>query len=200
MRETLTRVPAHVSRDDLTSAGLAALAQAARAYDADRGAGFVAYASTRIRGAVVDELRGMDWASRSVRRRARSVDEVRGTLSTELGRPPTDAEVAAALGMGLDQLKAHRDDVSRASVLSLQGFDDSTIDDVLPVRGETPRTCWSTGSGSPTCATPSSGCPSVCGRSSRATSSRSGRWPSSPRSSGSPSRGSPSSGPRRSRC
>ena len=80
----------------------------------------------------------MDWASRSVRRRARSVDEVRGTLSTELGRPPTDAEVAAALGMGLDQLKAHRDDVSRASVLSLQGFDDSTIDDVLPVRGETP--------------------------------------------------------------
>jgi len=138
VRETLTRVPAHVSRDDLTSAGLAALAQAARAYDADRGAGFVAYASTRIRGAVVDELRGMDWASRSVRRRARSVDEVRGTLSTELGRPPTDAEVAAALGMGLDQLKAHRDDVSRASVLSLQGFDDSTIDDVLPVRGETP--------------------------------------------------------------
>jgi RNA polymerase sigma factor for flagellar operon FliA len=139
VRETLTRLPAHVSRDELTSAGLAALAQAAKSYDVQRGAGFLAYASVRIRGAVLDELRGMDWASRSVRRRARQIDEVQERLAVELGRTPTDAEVASALGLSNDDLAAHRDDVSRASVMSLQGFDEGTADDLLPAATLTPE-------------------------------------------------------------
>ena len=139
VRETLSRVPAHVSRDELMSAGLAALAQAAKAYDADRGAGFFAYASTRVRGAVVDELRSMDWASRSVRRRARQVDEVRDRLAVRLGRTPTEAEVAEDLGLSADDLAAHRDDVSRASVMSLQGFDEGAVDDLLPATTLTPE-------------------------------------------------------------
>jgi RNA polymerase sigma factor for flagellar operon FliA len=139
VRETLTRLPAHVARDELTSAGLAALAQAAKSYDDQRGAGFLAYAAVRIRGAVVDELRGMDWASRSVRRRARQVDEVRERLTLKLGRTPTDSEVAEDLGMSMDELAAHREDVSRASVMSLQGFDDGTVDDLLPARTLTPE-------------------------------------------------------------
>jgi RNA polymerase sigma factor for flagellar operon FliA len=139
VRETLTRLPAHVSRDELTSAGLAALAQAAQSYDDQRGAGFAAYASVRIRGAVLDELRSMDWASRSVRRRARRIDEVRESLAVELGRTPNDAEVAVALGMTMDDLASHREDVSRASVMSLQGFDEGTVDDILPARTLTPE-------------------------------------------------------------
>ena len=68
VRETMTRVPAHVSRDDLQSAGLTALVKAARAYEPDRGVPFTRYAASRIRGAILDELRQVDWASRSVRR------------------------------------------------------------------------------------------------------------------------------------
>lgn len=139
VRETLTRLPAHVSRDELTSAGLAALAQAARSYDDRRGAGFLAYASARVRGAVLDELRGMDWASRSVRRRARQIDEVREQLAAKLGRTPSDPEVATALGLSADELAAHREDVSRASVMSLQGFDDGAVEDLLPARTLTPE-------------------------------------------------------------
>ncbi len=138
VRDTLSRVPAHVSRDDLTSAGMLALVQAAEGFDPARGVGFGTYASTRIRGALVDELRGLDWASRSVRRRARQVDDARGRISTALGRPAEDAEVAAALGIGTQELAAHRDDLARASVVSLQGFEDSTVDDLLPASGPTP--------------------------------------------------------------
>jgi RNA polymerase sigma factor FliA len=131
VRETMARVPAHVNRDDLTSAGLTALVQATRAYDAERGVSFSRYASTRVRGAILDELRSVDWASRSVRRRARQVDEVRNNLAARLGRVPTDAEVASALGVGVDEITANEEDVSRAVVMSLQGFGETPIDDVL---------------------------------------------------------------------
>jgi RNA polymerase sigma factor for flagellar operon FliA len=131
VRETMARVPAHVSRDDLTSAGLTALVQAARSYDAERGVSFSRYASTRVRGAILDELRSVDWASRSVRRRARQVDDVRNTLAAQLGRLPSDAEVASALGVGVEDIAANEEDVSRAVVMSLQGFGETPIDDML---------------------------------------------------------------------
>ena len=138
VRETLSRVPGHVSRDDLTSAGMLALVQAAEGYDDSRGASFATYASLRIRGALVDELRTLDWASRSVRRRARQVDDARGRISTALGRPAEEHEVAAALGIGAQELASHREDVARASVVSLQGFEDGAVDDFLPSAGPTP--------------------------------------------------------------
>src|SRR5215218_1636136 len=93
VRESMGRLPGHVSRDDLTSAGLTALVQAAKSYDESRGVPFTRYAATRIRGAILDELRGIDWASRSVRRRARELDDTRSKLAVELGRVPSDAEV-----------------------------------------------------------------------------------------------------------
>lgn len=138
VRDMASRVPGHVSRDELMSAGLLALAQAAKAYDPDRGVRFASYAATRIRGALVDELRSLDWASRSVRRQARQVEEARNKLAVTLGRVATDAEVAQALGMGVAELAAHKDDLSRASVMSLDGFVDGLPDDVLPTGGPTP--------------------------------------------------------------
>ena len=138
VREVMSRVPAHVCRDDLTSAGMLALVQAAACFDPGKGAGFATYASVRIRGAIVDELRGMDWASRSVRRRARQVDDARRQITAALGRPAEDHEVAAALGIGTGELASHRDDVTRAAVVSLQGFADNGVDDLLPVRSLTP--------------------------------------------------------------
>jgi RNA polymerase sigma factor for flagellar operon FliA len=131
VRETLARVPSHVDRDDLTSAGLAALVQSAHAFDPERGVPFARYAATRIRGAVVDELRSIDWASRSVRRRARDLDATRAQLSSTLGRPATAQEVATATGLSVEEVSANDDDVARAQVLSLQAAEDTSIGEML---------------------------------------------------------------------
>jgi RNA polymerase sigma factor for flagellar operon FliA len=130
--ELIGRVPAHVSKDELSSAGLAALAQAARGFDAERGVPFGRFASTRIRGAVLDELRGMDWASRSVRARARRTETAREQLVQALGRTPTPQELATALGVAMHELDQVADDVQRAVVLSIQGFaDPSAVEDAV---------------------------------------------------------------------
>ena len=139
VRETMGRVPSHVNRDDLTSAGLAALVQASKSFDAERGVPFARYAATRVRGAILDELRGIDWASRSVRRRARDLDATRAQLSAILGRTPTAQEVAEAAGMTLAEIAQNDDDIARAQVLSLQGAQDASLDDVLPASGPTPE-------------------------------------------------------------
>lgn len=131
VREVMARVPAHVDRDDLTSAGLAALVQAAQAYDADRGVPFARYAATRIRGALVDELRSIDWASRSVRRRARELESTRSRLASALGRPATDAEVASAAGLAVEEVTANDEDVTRAQVLSLHASEDADLGEHL---------------------------------------------------------------------
>ncbi|RNL61041.1 sigma-70 family RNA polymerase sigma factor [Nocardioides marmoriginsengisoli] len=139
VRETMGRVPSHVSRDDLTSAGLTALVQASKSYDESRGVPFARYAATRVRGAVLDELRGIDWASRSVRRRARDLDATRSQLAGILGRVPSAGEVAQAAGLTLTEIAQNDEDIARAQVLSLQGAQDSSLDDVLPAAGPTPE-------------------------------------------------------------
>jgi RNA polymerase sigma factor for flagellar operon FliA len=118
--DVAARVPRSVHRDDLVSAGMLGLAQAARSWDADRGVTFESFARTRINGAILDELRGRDWASRSVRadsRRHRATVEV---LTTELGRTPTSTEVADRLGVDVVALERLEGDVARASVLSFE--------------------------------------------------------------------------------
>jgi RNA polymerase sigma factor for flagellar operon FliA len=122
--ELIGRVPPHVSKDELTSAGLAALAQAARGFDPERGVPFGKFAGTRIRGGILDELRSMDWASRSVRTRARKIDTVREQLIAALGRVPTASELATASGVTVAELNSVTDDIQRAVVLSMQGFAD----------------------------------------------------------------------------
>ena len=94
VRELLNRVPGHVHADDLSSAGFAALLGAARSFDVSRGIPFHRFAAVRIRGALLDELRGQDWASRSVRARARKTTAARQELTGVLGRTPNDSEVA----------------------------------------------------------------------------------------------------------
>jgi RNA polymerase sigma factor for flagellar operon FliA len=138
VRETMGRVPTHVNRDDLTSAGMFALVQAARAFDAERGVPFPRYAVTRIRGAVLDELRGVDWASRSVRRLSRDLDATRSQLATSLGRVPTNEEIASVLGVDVADIARNDDDVARAQVLSLQGAPDTDLEELLPTGGPTP--------------------------------------------------------------
>jgi RNA polymerase sigma factor for flagellar operon FliA len=131
VREMLFKVPAHVHRDDLASAGYAALVTAARAYDASRGIPFGRFAAVRVRGALLDELRGMDWASRSVRARARRAEVARQELTAQLGRTPTPQELAELLGVAVGELATIDDDVQRAAVLSLQGFAAGTAEDMV---------------------------------------------------------------------
>ncbi|GEP40216.1 DNA-directed RNA polymerase sigma-70 factor [Nocardioides psychrotolerans] len=131
VRETMSRVPSHVNREDLSSAGMMALVKASRAFEADRGVPFVRYAATRIRGAILDELRGIDWASRAVRRRSRDLDSTRAQLAVALGRSASNAEVASALGIPIAEVEGNDEDIARANVLSLQGTTEAGLVDTL---------------------------------------------------------------------
>jgi RNA polymerase sigma factor for flagellar operon FliA len=139
VREMLARVPAHVNRDDLMSAGYAALVHAARGFDEDRGVPFARFAAARVRGALLDELRGLDWASRSVRQRARRTDAARQELTAALGRTPTVQEVAGKLGVPVEDIASADDDVQRAVVFSLQGFATASADDMITEPGAGPE-------------------------------------------------------------
>jgi RNA polymerase sigma factor for flagellar operon FliA len=116
------RLPAHVSRGELESAGMLGLIQAARSWDAVRGIPFDRYANARIRGALLDELRSRDWASRSVRARARRMQVATQELRERLGRTPTEVEVAAAADLDPVVASQVRDDVARAALVSLEGL------------------------------------------------------------------------------
>lgn len=131
VREVLAKVPVHVSRDDLTSAGMMALVIAAQSFDPARGVPFARYAAIRIRGALLDELRSMDWAARSVRTHAREMENVSHQLAATLGRSPRNDEVAAALGVSVAELDSLQYDLARARTLSLQGFAPETGPELL---------------------------------------------------------------------
>lgn len=119
------RIPSHVSRSDLVSAGMFGLAQAARSFEPERGIPFEGFAATRIRGALLDELRGRDWASRSVRVRARRLNEAGDVLAARLGRTPTPEELAAELDVPVDAVRRIVDDVDRARVVNYEGLTES---------------------------------------------------------------------------
>jgi RNA polymerase sigma factor FliA len=133
------RLPRHVPRDELVSAAMAGLAQAARSYDPDRDTGFEHYASARIRGALLDELRSRDWASRSVRTKARRLVAATDELTARLGRVPTTEELAAKLGMVEKQVTALHHDVHRSVVLNYDSIvADSNVEWALPSDDRSP--------------------------------------------------------------
>lgn len=130
--EIAGRLPGHVRRDELVSAGMLGLTQAAAAWDADRGVIFAGYARSRITGAVLDELRSRDWASRSVRRASRSHRLATNAFVAAQGRPPTPAELADVLGTGVDEVVRLQHDLARADVRSLETVADETNLPLLP--------------------------------------------------------------------
>ncbi|MDF1603587.1 sigma-70 family RNA polymerase sigma factor [Nocardioides sp. YIM 152315] len=130
VREVSGRIPASVDRDDLRSAGLVALVAASRAFDPDLGVPFAAYAAQRIRGALLDELRSVDWASRSVRRKGREIEATRQRLAAAMGQFPDDRAVAESLGVPTAEVVRADADVARASVLSIHGTDRDLADEV----------------------------------------------------------------------
>jgi RNA polymerase sigma factor for flagellar operon FliA len=112
-------LPAHVEEEDLVSYGLLGLIGAIERYDPNRDVKFETYAITRIRGAIIDELRALDWVPRSVRARAREIERAIAALEAKLHRPPTDEEIAEKIGITGDELEDSLTDISRSSIAAL---------------------------------------------------------------------------------
>ena len=135
----LRELPAHCDLDDLASAGLVALLETIDRFDPAKGASFEQYAWTRVAGALVDELRKQDWASRSVRREGRRIERARDSFVARHGIVPTEAQLAAELGTTVEGLRATLDDIDRSDIGSLnapaRGADDAALVEI----GETIR-------------------------------------------------------------
>jgi len=117
-RKQVVRTGGAVELDDLVSAGMLGLVLALDGFDPTRGLAFSTYATPRITGAILDELRGRDWVPRSVRSKRRKLDSAVEALSTVLGRAPQPEEVAAALEIDVEQYYRWREDVESAVMVS----------------------------------------------------------------------------------
>ena len=113
------RLPAHVDSEDLVQWGLEGLLSAITRFDPTLGNKFETFAISHIRGKMIDELRRMDFAPRSLRARAREVERAMQELESKLGRPPNDDEVAAALGVPVEEFRTIISDIARANVAAL---------------------------------------------------------------------------------
>jgi RNA polymerase sigma factor for flagellar operon FliA len=112
-------LPAHCELDDLVSSGILALIEAIDRFDPRKGATFEQYAWTRIAGSIVDELRRQDWASRSVRRTGKKIEQARERLYARNGAQPSETELAAEMKVSPDELRASIESFDRADVASL---------------------------------------------------------------------------------
>ena len=118
-RSCASKLPNHLDRDDLQSAGVLGYLRAASRYDAARGASFRGYCALRIRGAVLDELRQWEWAPRSVHKSQRRITRITSNLTESLEREPTGAELAAALGVEETDLAAYQTQAQPRQLVSL---------------------------------------------------------------------------------
>ena len=112
-------LPAHVEEADLISYGLGGLISAIERFDPSRETKFETYAMTRIRGAIIDELRTLDWAPRSVRARARQIERVNVKLESRLQRAPTDEEMSAELGTTITEFHEHLLQIANSTIVAL---------------------------------------------------------------------------------
>jgi RNA polymerase sigma factor FliA len=119
------RLPPSVEVDDLIQAGMLGLLEAATNYAANRGASFETYAGIRIRGAMIDALRKLDWAPRSVHRKARAVAGAIQEIEGRTGRAARDTEVAAQLGVGLEEYHVIVQDAASCQLASLDEMADT---------------------------------------------------------------------------
>lgn len=119
-RRAATMLPPAIDREDLVSDGTFGLMDAIRRYDPATGHAFSTYATSRIRGAILDGLRAADWAPRSLRAAARSVEDATEQLTASLGRRPTEEEIAVQLHISLETCRRLVADIHRASTVPLE--------------------------------------------------------------------------------
>jgi RNA polymerase sigma factor for flagellar operon FliA len=112
-------LPAHVDEGDLISYGMVGLIGAIERFEPEREIKFETYAVARVRGAIIDELRSLDWVPRSIRSRARQIEQASTKLEHQLQRAPTEEELAEKLEMTLEEFQTALLDISHSSVLAL---------------------------------------------------------------------------------
>ena len=112
-------LPSHVEEADLISYGLLGLIGAIERYEPEREIKFETFAVSRIKGAIIDELRSLDWVPRSVRARAREIEKVHTKLENNLQRAPTEEEMAKEMDLGLEELRDALLEIANSSVLAL---------------------------------------------------------------------------------
>ncbi len=139
----MSRLPDSVDQADLVSYGILGLIDAIEKYDPERGVKFETYAVPRIRGAILDELRSIDWVPRSVRAKARAADQAYNKLEHKLRRSPTDEELATELGLTPQELDSLLRQTTRAGILQLDEMlfgqqGPSTLGDTLADTGDGP--------------------------------------------------------------
>ncbi|MBT3346162.1 MAG: FliA/WhiG family RNA polymerase sigma factor [Gemmatimonadetes bacterium] len=122
-------LPRSVEMDDLINAGVVGLIEAYSNFNVEKGVKFETYASLRVRGSILDELRGMDWVPRSTRARSREIERTISRLEGDLGRSPSETELAGGLGVELKEYYAMIDDVSSTALLSLDEMTHGEDDD-----------------------------------------------------------------------
>src|SRR5207249_7597360 len=114
------RKPPHIENGDLVSWGIVGLLDAIGKYDPKKAASFATYAQFRIRGAILDHLRSLDWVPRSVRQKASLIEKISHQLEGQLGRPPTEEELARELGLSLDSYQELLARIGEMSLFSLE--------------------------------------------------------------------------------
>ncbi len=136
------RLPSSVEVDDLIQVGMIGLMEAAQNFDAAQGVQFETFAYQRIRGAMFDELRAIDWLPRQVRKQLREVEGAIHKLEHKLGRAPQEAEIAQHIGMPLPELQKVLDDGRGHQLLYLEDFADedggSMLENLLPDESSNP--------------------------------------------------------------
>ena len=126
-------LPAHVEESDLISYGLIGLINAIERFELEREIKFETYAVTRIKGAIIDELRSLDWVPRSVRARARDIERANSKLEHRLQRAPTDEEMSAELGVTVEEFQNSLLEISNSTIVALDepwAVSDSSGDEV----------------------------------------------------------------------
>ncbi len=127
------KLPPMVDRDDLMGAGMLGLLDAVDKFDPSRGVLFKTYAEMRVRGAMLDSLRTLDWAPRSMRRQGRAVEAAYAKLEQTFNRPAREDEVAAKLGMPLPEFRRLTNDLKSLAITTLDQTDDENISPSLRV-------------------------------------------------------------------
>ena len=132
-------LPVHVDLDDLVHAGILGLFDAVTKYDSAKNVAFQAYAKHRIKGAILDSLRQLDWASRDLRKRQKQVDSVIRSLSMKLGRNPSETEVAEEMGLSMERWRQVQMELRTAGLVSASTTPSDQDGDRTPEFAATPE-------------------------------------------------------------
>ena len=131
------RLPAQVSLDDLISCGIIGLIDAINKFDISKNVQFKTYAEFRVKGAMLDELRALDWVPRSVRRKTTDLEKAYADIEKQVGRPATDEEVAKTMGLTLDDFYKLLDETKSVSFMDIEFLRQKTTEANDPTLAET---------------------------------------------------------------